>query len=137
MRLNGSLPIFNIYMMRRRKQSPATCIRLIFPPDTPTAWASLLSQVQHHYAHVLSCMAENHLEPPVLGVSWDGTGYGPDGSIWGGEFLKVGNGSFDRVAHLRTFLLPGGDKAIKEPRRAAIGLLYEIFGEKLGSTWTL
>jgi hydrogenase maturation protein HypF len=90
-------------------------------------------EVQHHYAHVLSCMADNHLEPPVLGVSWDGTGYGPDGSIWGGEFLKVEGGSFDRVAHLRTFLLPGGDKAVKEPRRTAIGLLYEIFGEKLGA----
>jgi hydrogenase maturation protein HypF len=88
-------------------------------------------QIQHHYAHVLSCMAENHLEPPVLGVAWDGTGYGPDGSIWGGEFLKVIDGAFDRAAHLRTFLLPGGDKAIKEPRRAALGLLYEIYGESL------
>jgi hydrogenase maturation protein HypF len=90
-------------------------------------------QIQHHYAHVLSCMAENHLEPPLLGVSWDGTGYGPDGTIWGGEFLKLDGDAFDRVAHLRTFLLPGGDKAIKEPRRSAIGLLYEIFGEKLGA----
>ncbi len=85
--------------------------------------------VQHHYAHVLACMAENELKPPVLGVAWDGTGYGLDGTIWGGEFLQVIERSFRRVGHLRTFRLPGGEKAIKEPRRTAIGLLYEIFGE--------
>jgi hydrogenase maturation protein HypF len=87
-----------------------------------------VSKVQHHYAHVLSCMAENELQPPVLGISWDGTGYGTDGTIWGGEFLTVGPRSFTRVAHLRTFRLPGGEKAVREPRRVALGLLYEIFG---------
>lgn len=87
--------------------------------------------VQHHYAHVLSCMAENNLKPTVLGVAWDGTGYGDDGTIWGGEFIKVDGLSYSRVAHLRTFRLPGGDKAIKEPWRTAMGLLYEIFGSKL------
>ena len=96
--------------------------------------------VQHHYAHVLSCMAENRLREPVLGVSWDGTGWGPDGTIWGGEFLRVPGmipsaeddpAPFQRVAHLRTFRLPGGEKAIKEPRRVAIGLLYELFGAAL------
>lgn len=85
--------------------------------------------VQHHYAHILSCMAENELQGPILGVSWDGTGYGDDQSIWGGEFLRVTRAAFSRVAHLRTFALPGGAKAIKEPRRAALGLLYELFGE--------
>jgi hydrogenase maturation protein HypF len=85
--------------------------------------------VQHHYAHVLSCMAENELEGSVLGVSWDGTGYGLDGTIWGGEFLQVAASSFLRAGHFRAFRLPGGEKAIKEPRRAAIGLLYEIFGD--------
>jgi hydrogenase maturation protein HypF len=94
--------------------------------------------VQHHYAHVLSCMAENRLQEPVLGVSWDGTGYGLDGTIWGGEFLQVPGmipdaeddpAPFQRVAHLRTFRLPGGEKAIKEPRRVAIGLLHELFGD--------
>ncbi|MCS7158064.1 MAG: carbamoyltransferase HypF [Blastocatellia bacterium] len=85
--------------------------------------------VQHHYAHVLSCMAENELEPPALGVAWDGTGYGLDGTIWGGEFLQITEHWFRRVAHFRTFRLPGGEKAIKEPRRAAIGLLYGVFGD--------
>ncbi|MCP4633881.1 MAG: carbamoyltransferase HypF [candidate division Zixibacteria bacterium] len=90
--------------------------------------------VQHHHAHILSCMAENEIEPPVLGISWDGSGYGTDGTIWGGEFLKMENGSFSRIAHLRTFNLPGNEKAIKEPRRSAFGLLYEVYGEKLLST---
>jgi len=82
--------------------------------------------VQHHVAHVLSCMAENEVAPPALGVAWDGTGYGTDGTIWGGEFFLVTKKSCGRVAHLRPFRLPGGDKAVKEPRRAAIGLLYEM-----------
>ena len=85
--------------------------------------------VQHHLAHVLACMAENELEPPVLGVSWDGTGYGLDQTIWGGEFFLVTAESLQRVAHLRHFPLPGGEKAIKEPRRAAIGLLFAWLGE--------
>jgi len=86
--------------------------------------------IQHHLAHVVACMAENEIEPPALGVAWDGTGYGLDGTIWGGEFLLVkGDGSFERVAHFRQFRLPGGDRAIKEPRRSALGLLYEVFGD--------
>ena len=88
-----------------------------------------VTHMQHHVAHVLACMAEHQLEPPVLGVAWDGTGYGDDGTIWGGEFLKITDEGYERVAHLRTFPLPGGDKAIKEPRRSALGLLYERFGD--------
>lgn len=87
--------------------------------------------VQHHYAHVLSCMAENELEAPVLGVAWDGTGYGTDGTIWGGEFLLIDETSFERVAHFRQFRLPGGEASIKQPRRCGLGVLYEIFGDKL------
>jgi hydrogenase maturation protein HypF len=87
--------------------------------------------VQHHYAHVLSCMAENDLTAPVLGVAWDGTGYGSDGTIWGGEFLCVTEKDFERAAHFRTFRLLGGDKAAKEPRRVALGILYEIFGDQV------
>jgi hydrogenase maturation protein HypF len=71
-------------------------------------------------------MAENEIAPPALGVSWDGTGYGTDGTIWGGEFFLVTNENVERVAHLRPFRLPGGDKAVKEPRRTALGLLYEM-----------
>jgi hydrogenase maturation protein HypF len=87
--------------------------------------------VQHHYAHILSCMAENEVQGTALGVSWDGTGYGLDGTIWGGEFLKITDHSFERIAHFRYFPLPGGEQAIKEPRRAALGLLYEMYAKKL------
>jgi hydrogenase maturation protein HypF len=76
-------------------------------------------------------MAENELEPPVLGVAWDGTGYGTDGTIWGGEFLLANEGSFTRVAHLRQFRLPGGEAAIREPRRSRLGVLHEIFRQEL------
>lgn len=98
-------------------------------------------EVQHHLAHILSCMAENEVDPPVLGVAWDGTGYGADGTVWGGEFLAIQTDRWERLAHLRLFRLPGGDRAIKEPRRAALGVLYEMFGEEaaalLGDTFNL
>jgi hydrogenase maturation protein HypF len=87
--------------------------------------------IQHHFAHVAGCMAENGLDGTVLGVSWDGTGFGVDGTIWGGEFLLTGSGGYERVATLRRFMLPGGEAAVKEPRRAALGVLYEMFGEDL------
>ena len=87
--------------------------------------------VQHHYAHALSCMAENQVEAPALGISWDGSGYGPDETVWGGEFLRITEAGFERVAHLRTFQLAGGEKAVKEPRRVALSILHETFGPDL------
>lgn len=89
-----------------------------------------VEKVQHHHAHVLSCLAENRVTDAVLGVAWDGNGYGPDGTIWGGEFLACDQRAFRRVAHLRTFPLPGAERAIVEGRRAALGLLYELEGAK-------
>jgi hydrogenase maturation protein HypF len=86
--------------------------------------------VQHHYAHVLACLVDNDIAPPVLGISWDGTGYGPDETVWGGEFLQVDEFSYRRAAHLRPFRLPGGEQAVREPRRSALGLLYELHGPK-------
>ena len=92
-------------------------------------WDAPLVRVQHHHAHVAACMAEHRLAGPVLGLSWDGVGYGGDGTIWGGEALVCQGDECVRFAHLRTFPLPGGDLAMREPRRAALGLLYEIFGD--------
>jgi hydrogenase maturation protein HypF len=85
--------------------------------------------IQHHFAHALSCMAENRLTPPVLAIAWDGSGMGTDQTVWGGEFLHLTSDGFRRVAHLRPFLLPGNAKAVREPRRVALALLYEIFGD--------
>jgi len=89
-----------------------------------------LIPVYHHHAHIVSCMADNEIEDRVLGISWDGTGFGKDGKIWGGEFLICDYKNFERIGKFREFKLLGGDKAIREPRRSAIGVLYEIFGEK-------
>jgi hydrogenase maturation protein HypF len=83
-------------------------------------------RVQHHIAHALSCLAENEVALPALGVAWDGTGLGTDGTIWGGEFFRVTADTVERVAHWRPFRLPGGDAAVKEPRRAALGLWHEL-----------
>jgi hydrogenase maturation protein HypF len=93
-------------------------------------WKVPLVRVQHHHAHVAACMAEHRLAGPVLGLSWDGTGYGTDGTIWGGEMLECEGAGFRRFAHLRTFALCGGDRAVREPRRSALGLLYELFGDQ-------
>lgn len=113
--------------------NPVAIARDMHPDYLSSQFAERSSErvvaVQHHYAHVLSCMAENEIDGPVLGIAWDGSGYGPDGTIWGGEFLRVTEAGYERVAHLRTFRLPGGEKAVKEPRRTALGVLYEMFGK--------
>jgi hydrogenase maturation protein HypF len=88
-----------------------------------------LIPVQHHHAHLAACLAENAASGPALGIIWDGTGYGTDGSIWGGEFLLGDAAGFERVGHLRPFRLPGGEAAIHEPARTALALLWEMYGE--------
>ncbi|MGB6992365.1 MAG: carbamoyltransferase HypF, partial [Thermoanaerobaculia bacterium] len=91
-----------------------------------------LIPVQHHHAHLASCLAENGIDDgSALGVTWDGTGYGTDGAVWGGEFLHGSATSFQRVARLRQFRLPGGDSAVKEPRRVALAVLHETLGESV------
>jgi len=89
-----------------------------------------LIRVQHHHAHIASCMAENKLDDTVLGLSFDGTGYGTDGCIWGGEILIVEPERFRRAASLSYVPMPGSAAAIKEPWRMAISYLYDAFGEE-------
>ena len=84
--------------------------------------------VQHHHAHIASCMAENHLDGRVIGFALDGTGYGTDGNVWGGEVLVCDYRGFERVAHLDYIPMPGGSAAIVEPRRMAISYLFRHFG---------
>ncbi|MCF6159387.1 MAG: carbamoyltransferase HypF [wastewater metagenome] len=87
--------------------------------------------VQHHHAHIVSCMTEHNLNRKVIGVVFDGTGYGPDEHIWGGEFLVADRQGFLRKAHLEYIPMPGGEKAIKEPWRMAVAYLYHIFHDEI------
>ncbi len=89
-----------------------------------------LVPVQHHHAHIVSCLVDNGVEDQVIGVALDGTGYGTDGHIWGGEFLVADYESFRRVGHLQYVPLPGGEAAIRSPYRMAIGHLYSSLGDE-------
>ncbi|HWE48828.1 MAG TPA: carbamoyltransferase HypF [Bryobacteraceae bacterium] len=89
--------------------------------------------VQHHHAHIASCMADNGIDGEVIGVALDGTGYGRDGKIWGGEFLTCDFQSFERRGHLRYIPLAGGDRAVRQPWRSALAYLRDTFGEAAGS----
>jgi hydrogenase maturation protein HypF len=101
----------------------------LHPDYASTQWALAsglpVVQVQHHHAHLAACAAENGIEMNYLGVAWDGTGFGLDGTIWGGEFFVASHSGFERIAHLRPFRLPGGDAAIRDCSRSAASLIWE------------
>jgi len=90
-----------------------------------------IQAVQHHQAHIFSCMAEHQLSPPVFGFAWDGTGLGTDQQLWGGECLAINKNEIQRTAYFQPFPLVGGDKAAQEPRRSALGLLYALQDDQL------
>ncbi len=87
-------------------------------------------QVQHHHAHIASCMAEHGLDEKVIGIALDGTGYGPDGNSWGAEFMICDLNDFERITHFEYIAQPGGDLAAEEPWRMAISYLYKVYGDK-------
>ncbi|NMC38502.1 MAG: carbamoyltransferase HypF [Bacteroidales bacterium] len=90
-----------------------------------------LVKVQHHHAHIASCMAEHGLNEPVVGICFDGTGFGTDGHIWGGEFLLAGKKEFTRYTHFDYVPMPGGDRVVAEPWRMAFSYLFKYFGDAL------
>ena len=89
-----------------------------------------LRAVQHHYAHILGVMVEKQIQGKVFGVAFDGTGYGEDGNLWGGEFMVCDYEGYERVAHIDYFKLLGGAKAIKEPKRVALSLLFDLYADE-------
>ena len=115
---------------------PEAVVADLHPDYVSSRWAEQsaadtgvpLLRVQHHHAHIASCLAENRTGDPVIGIALDGTGYGDDGRIWGGEFLEVSPDGFRRLAHLEYLPLPGGETAVRRPWRTAAGYLYRLFG---------
>lgn len=116
---------------------PGTVVSDMHPGYYSTKYGEIhygdkLLKVQHHFAHIVSCMTENEmpLDGEVIGFAFDGTGYGPDKTIWGGEVFMASYRGFKRIYHITPYKLPGGEKAVLEPFRTAFSLLYETFGEK-------
>ena len=112
---------------------PRAIVHDLHPDYLTTRWARGQAlpkiAVQHHHAHIASCMAENGIREPVIGIAFDGAGYGSDGQVWGGEFLICGYEGFERAAHLRYVPLIGGDRAAREGWRMAGSYLFDAFGE--------
>jgi hydrogenase maturation protein HypF len=114
--------------------NPTHVIHDLHPEYLSTKWVQEkakvpMSAVQHHYAHILSVMAEHSIEDDIIGIALDGTGFGEDGAIWGGEVMICNINSFKRVAHLEYLPMPGGEKAILEPWRMAVSYLYQYLSE--------
>jgi hydrogenase maturation protein HypF len=117
---------------------PEYVVHDLHPDYLSTQWASDYARahslpligVQHHHAHIASCMAEHGLQERVIGIALDGTGYGTDGTVWGGEVMTASLTGFDRVAHLRPIPMPGGDRAVEQPWRMALSAIVTCLGEE-------
>lgn len=117
------------------RTTPELAVSDLHPDYLSTRFASALTletlSVQHHHAHIASCMAENGLQEPVIGLAFDGTGYGTDGHIWGSEFMVCDYGDFTRMAHFSYMPMPGGDHAAEDPWRMGLSLLFQVYGDDL------
>ncbi len=118
---------------------PESIVCDLHPDYLSTQWAKTrqdlpVIQVQHHFAHIAACMAEHHLDGPVIGLAFDGTGFGDDGTVWGGEILVADEAAYRRIAHLNAVPMPGAAAAIKAPKRMALAYLHQVFGQDL---WNL
>jgi len=121
------------------RAEPVAVVHDLHPGYFSTNWALAYAEkqnlkviaIQHHYAHIGSVMAEHGLTEKIIGVAFDGNGYGEDGTLWGGEFLIADTRGFTRVAHLKQIALPGGEQAVKEPWRTALSYLKDAFGSDL------
>ena len=124
------------HLQRILETEPKVIAHDLHPDYFSTKWAqertgAELVGVQHHHAHIAACMAENHLDGKVIGIALDGTGYGTDGAIWGGEVLVADYLGFERAGHLEYLPLPGGAAAIHEPWRMAVSYLSKHYGKDL------
>jgi hydrogenase maturation protein HypF len=120
------------------RQDPTLVAHDLHPHYLSTRYARSLAGVrligvQHHHAHIAACLAENRRTASCIGVALDGTGYGPDGTVWGGELLVADLAGFTRAGHFAPVRLPGGKAAVKDPGRMAAAYLYGLFGEDFGS----
>ena len=124
------------HLQRLLDLAPRVVAHDLHPGYRSTAYARMLHDVrlvpvQHHHAHIASCLADNGVDTRVIGVSWDGTGYGTDGHVWGGEFLLADLDGFERVGSFREVAMPGGEIAIREPWRMAAVFLQAAYGEAM------
>lgn len=124
-----------LHLSKLLEVTPKAIAYDLHPEYLSTKWALAETKlprigVQHHHAHIASCMAENQLEGTVIGFALDGTGYGTDGQVWGGEALIASYAGFERAAHFAYAAMPGGAAAIREPWRMAVSYLFQTFGER-------
>jgi hydrogenase maturation protein HypF len=120
-----------LHLQRILDITPKLIVHDLHPDYLSSRWATRQSllpclAVQHHHAHIASVVAERNIAGPVIGLALDGTGYGPDGTVWGGEILRVDGDRFERLGHFRCIPLPGGDRAVKEPWRMAVSCLWSL-----------
>jgi len=117
-------------LQKKLKIKPRVIACDLHPEYVSTKYALRTTKIQHHEAHIASCIVDNNIKGKVIGIAFDGTGFGSDGNIWGGEFFVGGIKGLKRAAHLKYIPMPGGEASIKEPWRMAFSYLYDVYGKE-------